>query len=112
MTQEWVAELEPPEDTGGEYYSAVFLIAGEGPPEHYHIGYEETFEVISGELTVVVEGTPTEFQREIHGLCPPERFTNPAMMATVSPRLSARSNHQERHFGSSGRYSASLTREK
>jgi len=58
VSGEWVAELEPPEDTGGEYHSALFLIAGEGPPEHYHVGYEETFEVISGELTVVVEGTP------------------------------------------------------
>ncbi|WP_090620728.1 cupin domain-containing protein [Natrinema salaciae] len=58
VTREWVAELEPPEDTGGEYHSALYLSAGEGPPEHYHVGYEETFEGISGELTVVVEGTP------------------------------------------------------
>ncbi|MDS0474552.1 cupin domain-containing protein [Natrinema sp. 1APR25-10V2] len=58
VSQEWVADLEPPENTGGEYHSAIYLSAGEGPPEHYHVGYEETFEVLSGELTVVVEGTP------------------------------------------------------
>jgi mannose-6-phosphate isomerase-like protein (cupin superfamily) len=58
VSGEWVAELESPEDTGGEYHSALYLIDGAGPPEHYHVGYEETFEVISGELTVVVDGTP------------------------------------------------------
>ncbi len=58
VSQEWVAELETPEDTEGEYHSALYLSAGEGPPEHYHVGYEETFEGISGELTVVIEGTP------------------------------------------------------
>lgn len=58
VSQEWVADLEPPENTGGEYHSALYLIAGEGPTEHYHVGYEEVFEVLSGELTVVVEGTP------------------------------------------------------
>jgi len=57
VSQEWVAELETPEDTGGEYHSALYLIAGEGPAAHYHVGYEETFDVLSGELTVV-EGTP------------------------------------------------------
>ncbi|WP_135304953.1 cupin domain-containing protein [Haloarcula amylovorans] len=33
------------------------MSAGEGTSEHYHVEYEETFEVLSGELTVV-EGTP------------------------------------------------------
>lgn len=58
ISREWVADLEPPETTGGEYHSAIYVIAGEGPPEHYHVGYDETFEVLSGELTVVVDGTP------------------------------------------------------
>lgn len=57
VSGEWVAELERPEDTGGEYHSALYLSAGAGPPEHYHVGYEETFEGISGELTLVVGGT-------------------------------------------------------
>jgi len=58
VSQEWVADLEPPENTGGEYHSALYLSTGEGPTEHYHVGYEESFDVLSGELTVVVEGTP------------------------------------------------------
>lgn len=58
VSGEWVAELVPPEETGGESHSALYLIDGRGPPDHYHVGYEETFEVLAGELTVVVEGTP------------------------------------------------------
>lgn len=58
ISGEWVAELDPPEPTGDDALSALYLIAGEGPPEHYHVGYDETFEVVAGELTVVVEGTP------------------------------------------------------
>ncbi|WP_152041701.1 cupin domain-containing protein [Salinigranum salinum] len=57
VSEEWIAELEPPDETGGEHLSGLFVIAGKGPPEHYHVGYQETFEVISGELTIVVEGT-------------------------------------------------------
>jgi mannose-6-phosphate isomerase-like protein (cupin superfamily) len=57
VSREWVAELETPEDTGGEYHSALYLVADEGPPAHYHVECEETFDVLSGELTVV-EGTP------------------------------------------------------
>jgi quercetin dioxygenase-like cupin family protein len=59
VSREWVAELVPPEETDGEFHSALYLSAGEGPPKHYHVGYEETFEVFAGELTVVVDGTPT-----------------------------------------------------
>ena len=48
----------PPREHGWRVSQRALLSAGEGPPEHYHVGYEETFEVLSGELTVVVEGTP------------------------------------------------------
>lgn len=71
VSREWVAELVPPEDTDGEFHSALYLIAGDGPPEHYHVGYEETFEVVDGELTVEVAGTP-------HRVSPGETHTVPA----------------------------------
>ncbi|MFC6862362.1 cupin domain-containing protein [Halomicroarcula sp. GCM10025817] len=71
VSQEWVAELERPEDTGGTYHSALYLSAGEGPPEHYHVGYDETFEGIAGELTVVIDGRP-------HRVSPGDSRTVPA----------------------------------
>jgi quercetin dioxygenase-like cupin family protein len=58
VSQEWVTELVPPEETDNESHSALYVISGAGPPEHYHVGYEESFEVLTGELTVLVEGRP------------------------------------------------------
>ncbi len=68
VSQEWVSELVPAEETGGEYLSALYIIAGEGPPLHYHVGYEETFEVLKGELTIDYENTS-------HSVTPGETHT-------------------------------------
>jgi quercetin dioxygenase-like cupin family protein len=71
VSREWVAELVSPEETDGESLSALYLVSGAGPPKHYHVGYEETFEVLSGELTVVEDGT-------VHRVSAGESHTVPA----------------------------------
>jgi quercetin dioxygenase-like cupin family protein len=52
VTGERITFLESSKDTNGEYeYIEVFLPAkGQGPPLHYHLKFEETFEVLDGEL--------------------------------------------------------------
>jgi quercetin dioxygenase-like cupin family protein len=52
ITGEWVTTLVPSEETGGEYATGlgVFAAGNDGPPEHYHVGYEESFEVLRGEF--------------------------------------------------------------
>ncbi|MDX1744842.1 MAG: cupin domain-containing protein [Halobacteriales archaeon] len=56
VSGEWLAELVPAEETGGDSLSALYVIAGDGPPPHYHIGYDETFDGIAGVLTIEMEG--------------------------------------------------------
>lgn len=57
VSREWVTELVPAQKTDGKYLSALYIIAGEGPPMHYHPGFEESFEVMKGELTIIQENT-------------------------------------------------------
>ena len=93
VSREWLAVLERPEVTGGEYLSGVYVIAGDGPPAHYHVDYEETFEVIAGELTVVVEGSPRRVPAGESYTVPPGTVHKPrydgdrfaAAVGTVSP---------------------------
>lgn len=68
ISHEWVTELVPVEETAGKYLSALYIIAGEGPPMHYHVGYEESFEVLKGELTIEQEDTS-------HHISPGESYT-------------------------------------
>jgi mannose-6-phosphate isomerase-like protein (cupin superfamily) len=46
------------EDSNGELMRAELWVkpGGEGPPEHYHPIQHETFEVIKGELNLIVDG--------------------------------------------------------
>ena len=70
ISREWVTELVSVEETDGEYLSALYIIAGEGPPPHYHVGFEESFKVLKGELTIE-EGDTS------HHLSPGEKYTIP-----------------------------------
>ncbi|RXK51104.1 cupin domain-containing protein [Halorientalis pallida] len=58
LTGEWVTELVPATETDGETATGlgVFAAGNDGPPEHYHVGYEESFEVIRGEFHFEVDG--------------------------------------------------------
>lgn len=77
VTGEWVASLVPAEETGGEYASGIIVLTDRGPPAHYHVGYEERFEVLRGEL--VVEGESDDHrvpEGETHAV-PPETVHAP-----------------------------------
>lgn len=54
---EYGAALVTAEDTDGEYIRAIGITppGAEGPPEHFHRNYAETFEVVEGELVVEVD---------------------------------------------------------
>ncbi|UCZ52471.1 cupin domain-containing protein [Bacillus shivajii] len=56
LTGEEITFLKSSEDTRGEYeYIEVYLPPkGEGPPLHYHRSFEEEFEVIDGELKLII----------------------------------------------------------
>jgi len=58
VTGEWTTVLEPPAATDGESATGlgVFAAGNDGPPAHYHVGYEETFAVLRGEFVVEIEG--------------------------------------------------------
>jgi mannose-6-phosphate isomerase-like protein (cupin superfamily) len=58
VTGEWVTTLEPREQTGAEYESGlgIFPAGNDGPPEHYHVGYEETFEIVTGTFEFTAGG--------------------------------------------------------
>lgn len=69
---EWTTGLVTPAETGGESVTGlgVFAAENEGPPEHYHVGYEESFTVLRGELALTVDG-------ETHHLRPGDELTVP-----------------------------------
>lgn len=50
--------LEKKEQTNGEYVKAagIFPPGNLGPPEHIHPGFDEKFEVISGNFIILVDG--------------------------------------------------------
>ena len=50
--------LETAKDTGGERVTLKAVIKGKGKlvPNHLHVLQDETFEVISGQLTIFFEG--------------------------------------------------------
>lgn len=54
LTGERITFLESSKETDGQYeYIEVFLPpSGEGPPLHYHLKFEESFEVLDGELKI------------------------------------------------------------
>ena len=58
ITGEWVTELVPAAETGGEYATGIgiFAAGNDGPPEHYHVGYEESFEILRGEFRFEMDG--------------------------------------------------------
>lgn len=58
VTGEWVTTLESREQTGGEYESGlgIFPPGNDGPPEHYHVGYAETFEIVAGTFEFEMAG--------------------------------------------------------
>ncbi|WP_424018688.1 cupin domain-containing protein [Halorientalis pallida] len=58
ITGEWVTELVPAAATDGESATGIgiFAAGNDGPPEHYHVGYEESFEVLRGEFRFEVDG--------------------------------------------------------
>lgn len=55
---EYGAALVRAEDVDGEYMRALAITppGAAGPPEHYHPGYDEMFEVIEGEFVFEVNG--------------------------------------------------------
>lgn len=58
VTGEWLGSLVTADESKGEYVRTVGVFApgNEGPPEHYHIESEESFEVLEGELLFEVDG--------------------------------------------------------
>jgi mannose-6-phosphate isomerase-like protein (cupin superfamily) len=54
---EYGAALATAEETGGEYIRAIGITppGAEGPPEHFHRTYVETFEVVEGELVAEID---------------------------------------------------------
>ncbi|RYJ08560.1 cupin domain-containing protein [Halogeometricum borinquense] len=74
VTEDWTVGLETATETGGEYETGlgIFRANGEGPPPHYHVGYEESFEVIRGEFVVEMEGESHHLSRGDEISVPPE----------------------------------------
>ncbi|MFP4187953.1 MAG: cupin domain-containing protein [Halobacteriales archaeon] len=58
VTGERIEPLVTADETDGEYTRARITVApgGEGPPEHVHPSYDETFEVEKGTLVVHADG--------------------------------------------------------
>lgn len=58
ITEDWTTELVPATQTDGEFARGlgIFSPGSAGPPEHYHVGYEESFEVLRGEFAFEIEG--------------------------------------------------------
>lgn len=58
VTGEWVAALVSAEETGGEYAVGlgIFTTGNDGPPRHFHVGYEEAFRVVAGEFVIEQDG--------------------------------------------------------
>ena len=73
ITGEWVAGLVSGDETGGEYAVGlgIFTADNDGPPAHFHVGYEELFEVVEGEFVIEQDG-------EEHHLSAGDRHTVPA----------------------------------
>lgn len=57
---EYGAALVTTAETDGEYARALAITppGAQGPAEHYHPGYAESFEVVEGEFVVEIEGDP------------------------------------------------------
>lgn len=55
---EYAAGLVTPDETDGEYTRGlgIFPPGADGPAEHYHPSYDETFEVVEGEFSIEVDG--------------------------------------------------------
>lgn len=60
VTGERLTFLATGRDTAGEFTRVRFLLPprGQGTPSHFHTMLSERFEVVSGRLNVIVEGTP------------------------------------------------------
>ncbi|MDZ7701350.1 MAG: cupin domain-containing protein [Halobacteriales archaeon] len=58
---EYGAALVTAEESDGERSRALAITppGAQGPPEHYHPGFAETFEVVEGEFVFEVEGEPS-----------------------------------------------------
>ncbi|WP_423746274.1 cupin domain-containing protein (plasmid) [Haladaptatus sp. SPP-AMP-3] len=58
VTGEWVTSLVEAEETGGEYAVGlgIFSPGNDGPPRHFHVDYEEAFEVLHGEFVIEQDG--------------------------------------------------------
>lgn len=58
ITEDWTTELVPAAETDGEFARGlgIFSPGSAGPPEHYHVGYEESFEVLRGEFVFEMDG--------------------------------------------------------
>lgn len=69
---EWTTGLVSPAETDGASVTGlgVFAPGNEGPPEHYHVGYDESFTVLRGEFVVDIDG-------ETHHLSPGDEITVP-----------------------------------
>src|SRR5690606_4579885 len=54
--------LETAKDTGGERVTMKVMLQTKGQlvPDHYHVYQEETFEILSGTLTVLINGKTTK----------------------------------------------------
>jgi mannose-6-phosphate isomerase-like protein (cupin superfamily) len=82
VTGERIEPLVTAEDTDGEYSRARITVAsgGEGPPEHVHPSYDETFEVEEGTLVVHADGDRrvlNEGDSTTVGRGTPHMFRNP-----------------------------------
>lgn len=92
FTGEEITFLETSQDTNGAYeHIEVYLPPkGEGPRLHYHLKFEETFEVVDGELKVVIgeeekilKATETQHvPKETH-----HRFANASSEQSVTFRV-------------------------
>ncbi|WP_440991106.1 cupin domain-containing protein [Haloarchaeobius baliensis] len=88
VTDEWTTMLVTPAETGGESVTGlgVFAPGNDGPPEHYHVGYEESFAVLRGELVVDIDGETNRLRPGDEITVPPE---TPHGFAVVGDGLAA-----------------------
>lgn len=57
-TGEWITGLVTGDETDGEYAVGlgIFPADNDGPPAHFHVGYEESFACIEGEFVIERDG--------------------------------------------------------
>lgn len=72
VTGDWIVGLVSATETGGEFARGlgIFSAGSTGPPEHYHVGYEESFEILRSEFVFDVDG-------DRHRLEPGDEITVP-----------------------------------